>query len=96
RKSGMQIIGWDPVAKQIHSWVFDSDGGFGEGTWTHKGSKWLIQSTATLPDGGKATSLNIVTRLKDNSFTWDSVNREIDGELQPNGDPVVVVRKSAQ
>ena len=36
-KSGMQIIGWDPVAKQIHSWVFDSDGGYGEGTWTHKG-----------------------------------------------------------
>ena len=96
RKSGMQIIGWDPVAKQIHSWVFDSDGGFGDGTWTHKGSKWLIQSTATLPDGGKATSLNIVTRLNDNSFTWDSVNREIDGELQPNAEPVVVVRKSAQ
>ena len=92
----LKARGWDPVAKQIHSWVFDSDGGFGEGTWTHKGSKWLIQSTATLPDGGKATSLNIVTRLKDNSFTWDSVNREIDGELQPNGDPVVVVRKSAQ
>ena len=59
-------------------------------------SKWLIQSTATLPDGGKATSLNIITRLNDNSFTWDSVNREIDGELQPNADPVVVVRKSDQ
>ena len=38
-KSGMQIIGWDPVAKQIHSWVFDSDGSFGEGTWTHKGKQ---------------------------------------------------------
>ncbi len=25
--AGMQIIGWDPVAKQIRSWVFDSDGG---------------------------------------------------------------------
>lgn len=25
--SGMQIIGWDPIAKQIQSWVFDSDGG---------------------------------------------------------------------
>ena len=94
RKSGMQIIGWDPVAKQIHSWVFDSDGGFGEGTWTHKGSKWLIQSTATLPDGGKATSLNIMTKLDNNSFTWESVNREIDGELQPNAEPVTVVRKS--
>jgi hypothetical protein len=92
-KSGMQILGWDPNSKQIHSWVFDSDGGFGEGTWTHKENKWLIQNTATLPDGGKATSLNIMTELDENSFKWESVNRDIDGELQPNIEPVLVVRK---
>ncbi len=94
RKSGMQIIGWDPVAKQIRSWVFDSDGGYGEGDWTRKGDKWLIQNSATLPDGGKATSLNIMTKLDDNSFKWESVNRDTDGELQPNLDPVIVVRKT--
>jgi uncharacterized protein (TIGR02246 family) len=94
RKSGMQIIGWDPNAKQIHSWVFDSDGGYGEGTWTHKQNKWFIQNSATLQDGGKATSLNIMTKLDDDSFKWESVNRDIDGELQPNVDPVIVVRKS--
>ena len=44
----------------------------------------------------QSDGLNIVTRLNDNSFTWDSVNREIDGEFQPNADPVVVVRKLAQ
>ena len=93
RKSGMQIIGWDPLAKQIRSWVFDSDGGFGDGTWTRKRDKWLIQNSATLPDGGKATSLNIMTKLDDDSFKWESVNREIDGQLQPNDDPVIVVRK---
>jgi uncharacterized protein (TIGR02246 family) len=96
RNSGMQIIGWDPVAKQIHSWVFDSDGGFGEGTWTRKGNKWFIQTSATLQDGGKATALNIMTKRDNSSFTWESVNRDIDGELQPNAEPVVVVRKSDQ
>ena len=49
RKSGMQIIGWDPVAKQIRSWVFDSDGGFGEGTWSHKKNKWFIQNQCHAP-----------------------------------------------
>ena len=93
-KSGMQIIGWDPVAKQIHSWVFDSDGGYGEGTWKHKGNKWFVQNSATLPDGGKATSESIMTKLDDNSYRWESVNRDIDGELQPNVEPVLVVRKS--
>ncbi len=92
-RSGMQIIGWDPAAKQIRSWVFDSNGGFGEGTWTRKGNRWTIQNSVTLPDGGKATSTNIMTRLDDNSLKWESVNREIDGELQPNVDPVLVVRK---
>jgi uncharacterized protein (TIGR02246 family) len=92
-KSGMQIIGWDPNDKQIHSWVFDSDGGFGEGSWTHKGNKWFIQNSGTLPDGGKATSLNIITQLDDDSFQWESVNRDIDGQLQPNVSPVTVVRK---
>ena len=29
--SGVQFIGWDPSAKRIRSWVFDSDGGHGEG-----------------------------------------------------------------
>jgi uncharacterized protein (TIGR02246 family) len=92
-KSGMQIIGWDPNEKQIHSWVFDSDGGFGEGSWTHKGNKWFIQNSGTLPDGGKATNLNIITQLDDDSFQWESVNRDIDGQLQPNVSPLTVVRK---
>jgi uncharacterized protein (TIGR02246 family) len=93
-KSGMQIIGWDPIAKQIHSWVFDSDGGYGEGTWTHKGEKWFIQNSGTLPDGGKTSSKNIVTYVDDNSFKWESVNRDVDGQLQPNVEPVIVVRKT--
>jgi uncharacterized protein (TIGR02246 family) len=93
-KSGMQIIGWDPVAKQIHSWVFDSDGAYGEGTWTHKGDKWIAQNIGTLPDGSKTSGTNIVTYLDENSFKWESVNREIDGQLQPNVDPVLVVRKT--
>jgi uncharacterized protein (TIGR02246 family) len=93
-KSGMQIIGWDPVAKQIHSWVFDSDGGYSEGTWNHKGNQWFIQNSGTLIDGAKATSVNIVTPIDDNSYKWESVSREVNGELQPNIDPVLVVRKT--
>jgi uncharacterized protein (TIGR02246 family) len=95
-KSGMQFIGWDPVEKKIHSWVFDSDGGFAEGTWTHKGDKWFIKNTGTLPDGSRTSGTNIVTQLDDNSFKWESVNREIGGELQPNVEPVHVVRKADQ
>lgn len=93
--SGMQIVGWDPANKQIRSWVFDSDGGFGEGTWSKKDKAWHIQTTGTAPDGSKSSSVNILTYVDDNTFTWQSVNRDAGGELLPNVDEFVVVRQAA-
>ena len=49
--AGMQIVGWDPAAKQIRSWVFDSEGGFAEGVWRHEGDRWFVQQSGVLPDG---------------------------------------------
>jgi uncharacterized protein (TIGR02246 family) len=93
--AGMQIIGWDPVAKKIRSWVFDSDGGFGDGVWTKKGKRWYVQTTGTLPDGQKSSSTNIITYVDNDHFTWQSVNREAGGEILPNVDEVMVVRRPA-
>ncbi|MCI0332143.1 MAG: SgcJ/EcaC family oxidoreductase [Planctomycetes bacterium] len=91
--SGMQIIGWDPAAKQIRSWVFDSDGTFAEGQWTRNGDTWSIKQVGTLPDGKKSTAVNIITKIDDNSCTWQSINRATDGEVQPNVEEVLIVRK---
>lgn len=94
--SGMQIVGWDPVAKQIRCWVFDSDGGFGEGVWSKKDKAWHIRTTGTAPDGSKSAAVNIITYVDDKTFTWQSVNRVAGGELLPNVDEVVVVRQDIQ
>jgi uncharacterized protein (TIGR02246 family) len=94
--AGLQIIGWDASAKQIRSWVFDSDGGFYEGKWTRKGDRWVINQTGVLPDGRKSSEVNIVKRVDDNSFTWRSVERSVDGDLLPNVDEVLIVRKGTQ
>lgn len=91
--AGMQIIGWDPSTKQIRSWVFDSDGGFGQATWKKNGNRWYIQQSGVLPDGSKSSSVNIITYVDDNTCTLQSVNRMVDGELQPNIDEVTVVRE---
>jgi uncharacterized protein (TIGR02246 family) len=93
--AGMQIIGWDPAAKQIRSWVFDSDGGFAEGRWTKKDDRWSITTTGATPDGLKSTSVNVITYVDDNQFKWQSVSRMVGGELLPNIDEVVVVRAQA-
>src|SRR3954453_12240481 len=94
--AGMQVIGWDPIAKQIRSWVFDSDGGFGEGKWTHKGNRWTIQQAGTLPDGSRSSAVNGMKKLGDDSFSWQSVERSVNGDMLPDVEEVTVYRKPAQ
>ena len=89
---GLQVIGWDPAAKQVRSWTFDGTGGFGEETWSRQDDIWTIRSKYTLPDGSKAGSINVLTKLDDDTFTWKSVNREMNGELQADIDEFTVVR----
>jgi len=38
--------------------------------------------------------LNVLTKLDDDSFTWKSSARQIDGVMQPNVDEFTVVRQS--
>jgi uncharacterized protein (TIGR02246 family) len=94
--SGMQIIGWDPIAKQIRSWVFDSDGGYSEGKWTHNGEHWQIEQTGVLPDGSKSSAVNVMTPIDNDSFSWASVSREVNGDLLPNVDATLIIRKPAE
>lgn len=91
--SGIQVIGWDPVAKKIRSWTFDSDGGFAEATWIQKGDQWFIRNAGVLSDGRKVTMVNVMRKIDDNSFTWQTVERTVGGELLPNIDEVEVVRQ---
>jgi uncharacterized protein (TIGR02246 family) len=94
--SGMQIIGWDPASKEIRSWVFDSDGGFGEGKWKKaEGGRWIIQYSGTLPDGSKMSGNNVMTYIDDNAYGWESINRQIGGQILPNIDEVIIVRADA-
>jgi uncharacterized protein (TIGR02246 family) len=92
---GTQVIGWDPAAGTIRSWMFDSDGGFGEGTWSKKGDSWIVRFSQVLPDGRKASATNIYTLVDGNTFTWKSIGRKVDGEFLPNVDEVKIVRKTA-
>lgn len=91
--SGMQIIGWDPAAKSIRSWTFDSNGTFAEGTWEIRGGRWFIRNRGVLPDGRSATMINVMKQVDGDSFTWQTVERTADGELLPNIDEIVIVRR---
>jgi uncharacterized protein (TIGR02246 family) len=92
---GTQVIGWDPSAGTIRSWMFDSDGGFGEGIWTKKGDSWVVKFSQVLPDGRKASATNIYTPIDANTFTWKSIGRKVGEDFLPNVEEVTIVRKTA-
>lgn len=90
---GMQVIGWDPIQQKIRSWVFDSDGGYREGTWTQDGDTWAGVMSSTLADGTKASSMDIYTKIDDDTFTFSMDSRDVDGDVLPDVDPVTFKKK---
>ena len=93
--AGMQIIGWDPAEQAIRSWVFDSDGGFAQGQWTKQGNRWIVQTTATLPDGRRGSATSIIRMIDDNRFGWQRINRVVDGQILPNLDEIIIARNDS-
>jgi len=89
---GWEIIGWDPDRQQIRSWIFDSNGGFGESSWAYDDGHWLIRASNVLPDGSRSTAENVLTKVDDSQFTWESQNRKLNEESQPPVSKVVVNR----
>ena len=80
----MQRIGWDPLARKIKSWNFDSDGGYGEGIWTKAAANsWIVRTTGVLPDGRQTSTTNVYTFDGEDSFTWKSTAARADGEAPP-------------
>lgn len=91
---GTQIIGWDPIKKRIRSWIFDSDGTFGEAFWEKKGNAWTCETNQTLADGSRASSINVYTPIDANSYRWESTGREVGGKILPDIEPVTIKRKN--
>jgi uncharacterized protein (TIGR02246 family) len=77
-------IGWDPQTKRIRSWIFDESGGFGEGSWTRDGGKWVIKTKSVLQDGKNATATFLLGRVNANTLTLQSRDRTVDGKALPD------------
>ena len=92
---GTQVIGWDPVQRRIRSWTFDSAGGFGQGIWFRDGNRWVVKKSFVLAEGKRASAINVITYVDEKTLQWQSINREIAGEWQPNTPVVTVKRKQA-
>lgn len=85
-----QRIGWDPLGKRFKSWVFDSEGGYGESNWTTTDGGWLIKFTGVSSDGAIASATNHIRPLGLDKYLFQSVDRVVGNEAMPPLEVTVV------
>ena len=91
-ESGTQMLGQDNADGGIRSWVFQSDGGFGDGLWTRDGKNWSVDFGGVTPDGKRLAATVQYVRVDGTTFTWQAIQQTVDG--QPIGDtPPIKVTK---
>ena len=91
--SGTQRIGWDPVKRQFKTWIFDSEGGHGEGYFTRTGDQWVIKVDGVSQEGQPVSATNIITRLGKDRMSWQLTARTLGGSAVPGIDEFTIVRK---
>jgi uncharacterized protein (TIGR02246 family) len=90
--SGTQVIGVDPATGAIHTWTFEADGGVGEADWGRDGDHWILDAAGTLTDGRTLKETNILRRVNEDTFTWQSIDRTLGDTALPDLPPVKVTR----
>jgi len=102
--SGTHRIGWDPLAKKIHSWVFDSEGGFGEALWTVSQTdpqtgapqQWIVKMSGVTHDGAVGSATNLYTRLGEDRYSFQSHDRVIGGQPAEETPEIIVAREAPE
>ena len=64
--------------------MFDSRGGFGEGSWSRRSPTWTVAVAGVTADGRHGTGTNQWTHVDDNTFIFQSLDRDIDGHPLPD------------
>lgn len=91
-RSGVEVIGWDPLERRVTSWLFGSTGGHGRGWWELDGNQWEIASEGVTAEGEVVAATNVITIVNDDLFRWQSTDRSISGYALDDTFPLRVTR----
>jgi hypothetical protein len=91
-----EIIGWDPAARVIRSWSFDSQGGFEQAVWNRDGDQWLIKANGVLPNGSTATEQRMLSVDSNRNLNTQVIEQQIAGRLLPGAAPTTLTRKPSK
>jgi uncharacterized protein (TIGR02246 family) len=92
--TGTQRIGWDPVSGKFRVWLFDSSGGYADGSFRRDGDRWILRMSGVTGEGQSASGTSIYNLINDHTMTWQNVDHEVDGEQLPDSEVITIVRQA--
>lgn len=90
--SGTERIGWDPLRRQVRSWLFDSEGGYLEGFWVRDRDQWTVTARGFRADGQPSQAMYQFTPLKKDAYHMASFSRFGGDEALEDLDMTIVRR----
>jgi uncharacterized protein (TIGR02246 family) len=87
-----QILAVHPDTGALRSWTFESDGSLGEAVWSRGDKGWTAKVTSYTADGDKVTATTVLTPTDENTFTFRSTDRTVDGDKAEDVGPIKVTR----
>jgi uncharacterized protein (TIGR02246 family) len=92
--SGLIIMAWDPQTDQIKSWIFNSDGGRGEASWTRATeNQWVVKAHGSTGDGLPTSATQLISLVNKDAIRTSSTDRVVGGEIARDIEDVIMVRK---
>src|SRR5262245_40644612 len=91
--SGVQLIGFNAQTGQVQSWNFSPDGGHALGIWSPREKGWAAEIRGVTGDGATTTAVNLLTKLDNNAYVWQSTKRTAGRQSLPDTEEVVLKRQ---
>lgn len=79
-------IGYDAARRQIRWWTFDEEGGFAQGSWQPLEDSWLVRTNGVTATGETNSAIQELTFEDDDTVSWKSTHRFLDGVALPDSD----------
>lgn len=85
-----QRIGWDPLVGTVRSWIWDSDGGYGEALWTPTADGWLLNARGVSATGVVATGIYRIRRQGSDAYRLETSEQIVGNTLVETAAHVIV------
>jgi uncharacterized protein (TIGR02246 family) len=87
-----EFIGWDPAAKIIRSWRFESGGAFSEAQWSPQAGGWSVHVVRTDVDGSRGSEVVTYRPVDANRYSSNEASSGNKGRRGQAAEVITAIR----